>query len=780
MLAFGRSFLFGSLFLFILSACGGGGGDGSDDIIRDTITLDPVAELFSNAAKWNDYAPGSEWSTASNTACTAASDIACIHGGEHRMVLVTGKTECTGLTASDDLSAFNWVCDNSIGTARMISTGLADGKHLSDLIDFSTAGFKPNAVTVSDSIGVWGSTPSSVWWTNPVVVNNSAGALDVTDSTIYLVTSDPGAFWLFQTDKLALVVQPGITLSASGGSSGVVIANPSDYLWLEGSIDATGLVNGVILSGVRFSVLNNLTVNNAGPLYGVSLQNASRNRLTSVVASNGDDTGINLDSASSNNTLANVTASNNGRYGIRLDNASNNRLSGVTASDNTSDGIRLDNAAFNTLSGLTVNNNVSGVNILNNSSNNTLSVVKASNNRFGILLVDAPANTLTEVTASNNSTSGINLIRSSNNRLLVVTASNNGTGVDLFASSNNTLAGLTVNSNFTGALIRAASNSNTVTGVTASNNSGSGGELDTSINNTLLGVAASNNNLGVVLAQASNNTLSDVAASNNNEGIDLFSGSNNNTFTGLLEVGNNSLIDCFVGFATAPGLDNNTCVANGTSDSTLVGGIDLTNAFVGKVLIEDVLNTDDTNGTAASFPATPTEVAAFDWTSFDNEFRGWGVNGSTFPSTNQRGPWTLGGGRIWDWSVSIGDNGNAGTPALLNVLTLPTAPVASDTLTHIWEGPPASNDDTGCNAMVAGSVWNGTDSVCETRFLRNTVELSADGVGNDNTLCESSETCIYLPNIGSYQGHGNFVSAGTFTDGILTGITLIKYETNGR
>jgi hypothetical protein len=34
--------------------------------------------------------------------------------------------------------------------------------------------------------------------------------------------------------------------------------------------------------------------------------------------------------------------------------------------------------------------------------------------------------------------------------------------------------------------------------------------------------------------------------------------------------------------------------------------------------------------------------------------------------------------------------------------------------------------------------------------------------------------------MGSYQGHGNLVSAGAFTDGALTGITLMQYGTNGR
>ncbi len=741
-------------------------------INRVVRTLNAVAPLFANAASWNDYAPGSDWSTATDIPCTAATDPACVHGGEHRTVLVTGKTDCTGLTASDDLGAFDWVCDASIGTARMISTGLADGKHLSDIIDFTTEGFRPNAVTVSDSLGVWGSTPASVWWTNPVVVNNSGGALTVADSTVYLVTSDPGAFWLLQADKLTLVVQPGVTLTASSNAA-VVIGNIADYLWIEGGIDATGRGNGAILSSVRFSVLNNVAVSNAGPLFGVSLETASKNRLTGVVASNNANFGINLDVASNNNTLSNITASDNGSHGIVLDNASNNTLSGLIASGNTGDGIRLDNASFNLLFDLSANDNAAGVSIFNASSGNTLQAVKVGNNsQDGVGLNNATLNTLTEVTASNNTFSGIRLSGgSSNNRLLVAVASNNNIGVELFAAVNNTFAGLTVNSNSTGVLVRGVSDSNTVTGVTAGNNGNQGVELEQSSNSTLLGVAASNNGFGIILDTASNSTLADLAASNNDTGV-FSSGASNNTFTGLLEVGSNSSSDCLVSGGVLPGLSNN-CDPNGTSDHTLVTGIDLTSAFAGKVLIDDVQNADDTDGAELSFPADP---AAFDWTNFDNGFRGWGVDGSDFPAANHRGRWTIGGGRIWDWSVSLGDNGNAGAAALLNVLALPAG---NDTLTHTWSGTPATNDDPGCNALVPGSVWNAAGSVCETTYLRSAVELP-DGIGNDNLLCESSETCVYLPNIGAYQGHGDFVSAGAFTDGTLTGITLLKFETNGR
>jgi hypothetical protein len=95
---------------------------------------------------------------------------------------------------------------------------------------------------------------------------------------------------------------------------------------------------------------------------------------------------------------------------------------------------------------------------------------------------------------------------------------------------------------------------------------------------------------------------------------------------------------------------------------------------------------------------------------------------------------------------------NAGT-AIRDVLALPTG---SDTLTHTW-----------------------SDASTVT-ILRNAVEILEDGLGNENGLCESGETCLYTPNIGSYQGHGNLVSAGAFTDGAIAGVRLLEYETNGR
>ena len=80
--------------------------------------------------------------------------------------------------------------------------------------------------------------------------------------------------------------------------------------------------------------------------------------------------------------------------------------------------------------------------------------------------------------------------------------------------------------------------------------------------------------------------------------------------------------------------------------------------------------------------------------------------------------------------------------------------------------------------MKAGSTYNG--SACQTVFLRNAVEIAGDGIGNDNNMCESGETCLYTSNIGSYQGKGSLTApSSSFVDGVLTGIVLQQYSVSG-
>ena len=655
-----------------LAACNGSSSSNSAVNLQ---VLAAVEALFPvNGSGWNDYVRGS-WSNVTDTSCDAANDSACLHGGEIRVVEATGKADCSGLTAVDALGAFNWICDDSGATPRLISTGLIAGKSLSDLIDFTGAGgFLPNAVTVYDNGTAWGATPAGSWWTNPVAINNSGGSLAVA-STLYLQTQDLIGSYSLDANKVAFVIQPGVTLTGPGSTdSAAVSADTRNHLWIEGNINADNGTYGVHLSVVKYAMLRHLAVQNAN----------------------------------------------------------------VPGAGNVTGGIYLSGCDHNSLYDITVANNLNG-----------LFVYSGQNNK------------LAGVSASNNLYAGVTMISSRNYSMAGVTSNNNSVGLDLEFANNGSVAGVTANNN--------------VGGVSIYNDSHF---------NTLSSVATANNNTGIDMYNSTDNVLSDLAIAVGNRGLAIHgddtngTDSSNNSFTGWFEIGSNIGYNCYVEpNQTNPGLDDTTCANNGSSNAIPIFNITLADSFVGKAGT-DAQNAD---GPTASYPINP---GLFDWTHFETAYRGWGKTGSSFPNSDQVGQWTTGSGSIWDSSVSAADTGanNSGCasqpcPALLGVLALPTG---DDTLTQPWFGTPATSDDAGCDAMVAGSVWNNTGSVCETTYLQRAIEIPADGSGNDNLLCESGEACLYTPNIGSYQGHGSLVSAGVFTDGAITGVTLLQYASNGR
>jgi hypothetical protein len=66
--------------------------------------------------------------------------------------------------------------------------------------------------------------------------------------------------------------------------------------------------------------------------------------------------------------------------------------------------------------------------------------------------------------------------------------------------------------------------------------------------------------------------------------------------------------------------------------------------------------------------------------------------------------------------------------------------------------------------------------------LRNAFEIINDGRGDDDGLCESNEACVYTPNLGVYQGQGDyrtrsciFNSAG----GPITNVEIYASPMNG-
>ncbi|MDH5377601.1 MAG: hypothetical protein OEX00_04700, partial [Gammaproteobacteria bacterium] len=160
------------------------------------------------------------------------------------------------------------------------------------------------------------------------------------------------------------------------------------------------------------------------------------------------------------------------------------------------------------------------------------------------------------------------------------------------------------------------------------------------------------------------------------------------------------------------------------------------------VTLDDVINLHDTDG-AASYP---TDVLAFDWFGLESLYRGWGKDGTAFASLSNQGLWVSGTGRIWDWTLQLSDT------LLKNVFAVPTG---ADTLTHTWS------------------------DASSTTFLQHALEISGDAIGNDDLLCETNETCLYTPNLSSYQGHSAIIPGPTFSNGTISGVTLKQYGVNG-
>ena len=396
----------------------------------------------------------------------------------------------------------------------------------------------------------------------------------------------------------------------------------------------------------------------------------------------------------------------------------------------------------------------------------------------GLYLSGSSDNLIHGLVAANSGGPGVLLgSESDRNTVLRLAATNGGNaGVVVGESHNNVLANAMAAANSSGGIVvLGGGQGNAVLGASVANSSAVAVHVDAGGSRTTVAMTAAANNGGPGLRlTGTSSTLADIAVAMCVPGVQVEGGGN--YFTGFVKLGN-PLLDCQVdGSPVDPGMDG-SCAPQGASDFTLRTQISLSSTFVAKVAVDDAENASDTDGAAELVDIT-------DWTSFDNGFRGWGIDGGAFPSSDHHGPCA---GlnvncRIWDWSLAEADadgdpnGGGEGVPgpALLEVLELPTG---DDTLVHIWAGSATSQAQ--CDALVLGSVYHQPDETCRTTHLRRAVEIVGDGVGNENLLCESAERCRFWPNIGAYPGHGALVSAGAFVDGAITGVTLLRHQTNG-
>lgn len=233
-------------------------------------------------------------------------------------------------------------------------------------------------------------------------------------------------------------------------------------------------------------------------------------------------------------------------------------------------------------------------------------------------------------------------------------------------------------------------------------------------------------------------------------------------FTNNLVMSNGSECNVIDNTANSPGIVNGTCANAGALSNANFNALpvfDQTNIFAGKVTSTDPINTNNSLGLSAF-------SSILDWTSFSNFYRGWGNDGGTFPSSDNRGGCSSGNCRIWDYRIKA-DVNNYAYNSTESVISKNGSFVAGSS----------------CPSAVSGNkVTTYTDSIPVTyTFLTNAMEILGDGVGNDNSLCETGENCIYTPNFGAYQGEGDYMSQGTciFQNGTVSNVKMYAYPVIG-
>lgn len=635
-----------------------------------------------NGRDWNDYidngnqalGPHKQTDTSCNPTKLGGPQ-ACVHGGEIRKAVLQGVSQCTGVSANDELGAFTWICDASSGVATLFSKGLRPGKGLKDLL--SAASWKNNRLRVFMGSDLIASSEPAQWWFNPVsdLPDNSSGssqvvALDAPGKVYTLAQSRSSAGYNITADRVSLVIFAGKALSYNGVNllnvnlttgeiatpnfTSLVAGGSQNFLWIEGKFRDLAPGPRIADSGIAFMSI--------------------RRSVIQDFSTDGFD-----------------------QLGLHISGCQALKIQRGISSRNKKFGIFFKASSFNVLDSLQLFNN---------------GVVLSSFGR-GVYLQDGSSdNVFMNSILANNNVQGLGVSGGSRNTFVTLTSTNSATGSGFY---------------FNG------STYNTIHQAAAVNNESAG-----------LKIEASSNQISV----------SQIAVSRNSEAGVLIANSNFGKFMGLLEFGNNGVPECNVTGSVLPGVDPITCQANGFSTSTAISGIDLVNSFVGKVFNDDVVNPDDESG-----------LRIFgligDWTSFSNPFRNWGQEGGPFASLNNRGHCRSGlNCRIWDWRLASTDTrllnrsiqGTVLNPPFLN-----------------QEPCPIRGDQTATDRLLVPRT-----------YLLNAVEILGDYVGNDNGLCESNEECLYTPNLGAYQGEGDYTqNSCRFTDGLIQGVKLYAYPHNG-
>lgn len=756
------------------------------------------AKYPTNGPFWLDYVKndGANVTNATDTACAPATDgpryDACVHGGEIRRLALPDQADCTGVSAMDALGAFDWKCQPAAEGIELVSTGLRAGKHMSDLIDFQSNAWKANAVSVTRDGEVLAESESAAWWTNPI--ERLAGASCTVDRgaehTIFLVdAASSNADCTAATGKIGLATVPGATVTDFR------FHRRGSFSWYEGAYTmqtqytvfapneaggfhvvrnasftatvtpGTGNATALSMGAARASVVRDITANGGRDIVGAG-------SATGLQISNLTSTGAALSAITLNSctdcSIVGSTLSSTGSRAISITGVNPGLvIRDIVATDNVGGAIVLNQVT---------NGRVENVKITRAGSNGGVATSLTSSTIFKSIFVDGAVGV------------GVSVNQGNDNRLVDIHVGNAGANGVLLSSERNVLQHARIScgkgvSITTGTGVQITSPFNRVQDVTTTS-CRYGIDLSSDAHVVQSITVAATEDVGVrfggwahvledavaidtsygmyFLSQTGVTPRVRNFASSHNATASVYSNNSTIDIAGQLIVGNNGPTatgaDCVVTSTT--GL-NGAC---GASAATLTTGASVLASIVGLV-------SDPTNPQGATGSSPQASITSF--LTFSTETRRFIKAGGGFPDYSARGPCLAAD------TCSILDLALKSTDTLLkNRNALPTG---NDVVTQNWlitNNVPA--DQAACTARVPGSVFvAATPNRCESTFLAHAWELLEDGIGDNDGMCESNETCEVARNIGGYQGHGTLVSAGAFTPGILTGITLVQRETNG-
>ena|GEM_PF-2743290 len=445
--------------------------------------------------------------------------------------------------------------------------------------------------------------------------------------------------------------------------------------------------------------------------------------IDSFTADGSSAEGIKLDSSVSAARISNFFISNTDT-GISLSGADNITIGPGSIAQSSSEGLNSPSSSLGiTMYGLNINNNSGAIFVQGSSSNHDMTIVQS---QF-----------------------------TNNDRVSSGAVQFEGFGSIVF--SHNTVANNTHNGIYT----NLGSYSLVMTNTLLMNNLGSGFEGTDGTVQRFHNIGAFNNNgFGIASYYASDVLLTGQLIFNGNANADCgnFSGS-----TGVSTT------------CTQSGNDNSNTYNSGAHTAVYRKDRDVKLSFIG-VAEDDSVN--HTAGVLSDSRVTSTDVT--DWSYFENSFRAFSLMGagSDFLTSDERGfcdPVSPVNCDILDFSLL--NSFNTGNAVLLNQSGNYTT--SDGQLNDPFE---AGLD---CPSAIHGDETLSDEFTSTRYFLANAIEILDDGWGDDNGLCNSNERCIYTPNIGSYQGHGDYLASGVcnFVDGVtaqaVSRIKMYAFPING-